>query len=242
MDAFHKDQVIEWYKWLESQLQDIMSVLPPAPENLMSYSPRIPSLILDSCGLMDSVFRQITPDTVIVDNKTKKRSKIDIKDFAKLYSANFDLHNLRSIPFTSPLQFRCPFEPWTNIASGGDYKALEWWKTYNDLKHDRIAHMKTARLNVAIDAICGLHQIISVIPEFSDAILRAGWVDTSGVNPEWLLEIMRKETKTTPFQGYLVESELFILPIGRIVPESIDDFRPSHFNASNRVMQFFGHW
>ena len=243
MEEFDKDQVIEWYNWLEELLLDIMKILPPAPGNLESYSPRLASIILDACGLLDSIFRQITPNEELSTiKKNKKGKEPDVKDFAELYSDEFDLPRIKSIPFISPPKYFCPFKPWEAISSGGDYKPLDWWQTYNDLKHDRIANIKKAGLGNALDALCGLHQVITVVPAFSKAILRAGWIETSEVNPEELLEIMEGRSAPGPGSGFLVESKLFIVPVGIHMPEDIDSFRPLGWCASQRAVQFFGRW
>ena len=41
--------------------------------------------------------------------------------------------------------------------SGGEYKSPTWWQIYNKLKHDRIANLRKAQLEVAIESLCGLH-------------------------------------------------------------------------------------
>jgi len=88
MDEFDKDLILQWYERLEGQLIDVMSHLPPAPENLNSFSPPLASIITDSCALLDSIFRQVTVDPIEVPGKSKptKRRDLDIVDYAQLYA------------------------------------------------------------------------------------------------------------------------------------------------------------
>ena len=243
MNDFEKDQVIQWYEWREEQLLDIMKTLPPAPKNLKSYSPRLASLILDACGLLDSILRQITPDPVRVDGEIKKRNNLDIKDYATLYSTEFNLPKLKSILLIHPPNYRCPFEPWASISSGGDYEPLPWWQTYNGLKHDRIAHMKSAGLDKAIDALCALHQVIAVVPKLRSAVFGRGWINIAGRDPKMLLDAQKSKTINNLFIC-LVESKLFVVSPHRQFPfpENIKDFGPARYFASERVTQFFGRW
>lgn len=242
MDEFDKDQVIEWYGWIELSLLEIMKILPPSPENLEAHSPRLATLILDACGLLDSIFRQITPDPVNVGSTSKSRNQLDIADFAELYSDKFRLSKLKSIPFISPPRYISPFEDWEGIESGGEYKPLPWWNDHTKLKHDRIAHLKRAGLENAILSLCALHQVISIVRQFKGAIFRAGWINTTGINPEMLLEHLEKEAPVPQHYEHFVETRLFMLLIASNVPDDINALRPAGFNASNRVIQFFGRW
>ncbi|MFQ5902987.1 MAG: hypothetical protein ACE5JO_04790 [Candidatus Binatia bacterium] len=153
MDDFDKDLILQWYEDLEGQLLAIMRYLPPAPENLNSYSPRLASLIMDACGLLGSILRQITPDRVTVDGKSTSRKDLNIVHYGKLYTDKFGLASLKSIELISPPKYRCPFAPWDALVSRGNYVPLPWWTTHTDLKHDRIVNLKTAGLVVAMESL-----------------------------------------------------------------------------------------
>jgi hypothetical protein len=77
MEEFDKDQVLQWYGWLEDELLEILKYIPPADPNLATFSPQIATLIIESCGLIDSVLRQISPDLASVDGKSKLRKELD---------------------------------------------------------------------------------------------------------------------------------------------------------------------
>ena len=137
MDDFDKDQILQWYEWLEDELLQILKYIPPSEQNLRAFSPRLASLIVESCGLLDSIFRQISPDPVVVGTKSKPRKKLDIVDYAKLYSAKFELPATKSILLIRPARYLSPFSAWRH-----GYKPAPWWRIHTDLKHDRIANLR----------------------------------------------------------------------------------------------------
>jgi len=239
MDDFHQDLVLQWYDLLERQLLDIMKDLPPVGHNLNSFSPRLAGLILDSCGLLDSILRQTTSDPVTIEGKSKPRRDLNIVDYAKLYAFTFELPTLRSIFLISPPSYLSPFENWSSLASGGDYHSPSWWSIHTDLKHDMIANLEQARLQVAIESLCALHQIVAVVPSFGKAVLRNGWVPGNKPSPEFTLEILEGKRTNYPI---LVEAKLFAAPRGEEkLPDKIEDFMPAYFHGSERLIDFFGH-
>jgi hypothetical protein len=237
MDDFDKDQVLQWYGWLEDELLDIFKYIPPTEQNLETFSPRLASLIIESCGLLDSVLRQVSGEVSIVDGKRVHRHDLDIRDYARLYADRYQIPSAKSILLITPPRYISPFEEWTTLITGGDYKPVGWWRTHTELKHDRIANLKNARLKCAIESLCGLHLIVSTLPEFGRTVLARGWIPGKKTSPQTTIEIL---------EGFgsgslLVESKLFVISRGNEkFPQRIEDFHPSLFNASERVTDFFG--
>jgi hypothetical protein len=237
MDDFDKDQVLQWYKLIEDDLLEILKYIPPAGQNLETFSPRLANLIIESCGLLDSVLRQISPDPANVDGRSIARHNLDILDYAKLYAAKYGIAAAKSILLIMPPRYICPFQEWMGLVSGGDYQPVAWWRTHTELKHDRIANLKKARLEVAVDSLCGLHQIIGTLPEFARAVLAHGWVLGKKTSPQMTIEILEGSASGS----LLVESKLFVIARGQEkFPERIEDFHPSLFSASERVIDFLG--
>ena len=190
MDDFDKDQVLQWYGWLEDELLEILKYIPPADPNLATFSPRIVTLIIESCGLLDSVLRQVSPDPASVEGKSKPRKELDIVDYAKLYAAKFEIATSKSILLVTPPRYLTPFGAWIGLLSGGEYQPVSWWRIHTDLKHDRIANLKKARLEVAIESLCGLHLIIASVPDFAKAVLARGWVVGKKFSPGSTIQIL----------------------------------------------------
>src|SRR5215207_2321461 len=132
MDDFDKDQVLEWYGLLEEELLRILTYIPPADQNLQTFSPRIATLIIEACGLVDSILRQKSPDSVTIGGKNKLRRKLDICDYAELYAAKYQLPTTRSILLITPPRYLAPFLAWKDLVSGGDYQPATWWRIHTD--------------------------------------------------------------------------------------------------------------
>jgi len=116
-------------------------------------------------------------------------------------------------------------------------------ESITELKHDRIACLKKATLEVALQSLCGLYLIIATLPEFASPVLRRGWVPGGGtLGPQFRLEILEGTMSGTAL-SLLVESQLFIVVRGVAkFPHRIEDFYPAHFEfgASERIINFFG--
>ena len=234
MDDSDKDQVLQWYGWLEEELLNILKYIPPSGQNLEAFSPQLATLIIESCGLLDSVFRQISPDRVTVDGKSKRRRELDIVDYSKLYADKFDIAASKSILLIPPARYLIPFRAWL------ENKSPEWWRIHTDLKHDRIANLKKANLNVAIESLCGLQLIVATLPDFARAILRRGWVPGKKMTPEITVRTLESKPGSA-YDSLLVESRFFIVARGaEKFPAKIEDLHLSLFAASERIFDFFG--
>src|SRR5262249_17913189 len=113
-------------------------------QNLSTFSPRLASLIIESCGLLDSILRQISPDPATVDGQSIPRKQLDIVHYAKLYAARFEIPTSKSILMLTPPRYLTPFSAWVALLSGSGYQPATWWRIHTDLKHDRIANLKKA--------------------------------------------------------------------------------------------------
>jgi hypothetical protein len=243
MDDLDKDLVLQWYDSLESQLLEVMRYVPPAPENLTNYSPQLASIVVDACGLLDSILRQVSPDPATISGKSKARRKLDIEDYANLYASKFALPDLKSILLLSPPRYASPFAPWAPLVAGNKYAPTAWWSTHTDLKHDWIANLKKAQLEIAIESLCALHQVIAVVPDLGKAIMRRGWIPGRNLNPEIVVEILG--WKTTPTNAIMIETKLFATARGKTtLPADINDFHPAYITGgqSQRLVDFFGRW
>jgi hypothetical protein len=237
MDDFDKDQVLQWYTQLEEELLGVLKYIPPAKQNLAAFSPRLASVIIESCGLLDSILRQVSPDPAVLDGRSKPKKDLDIVDYAKLYAAKLRIPVAKSIVMITPPRYLSPFNSWIDLLSGGNYRPTTWWRTHTELKHDRIANLERAQLEVAIESLCGLHLMIATLPEFARAVLGRGWVLGKKMSPEYTIEILEGSGS----ESLLVESKLFAVARGpEKLPDQISDFHPSLFNASERVIDFFG--
>lgn len=234
MDEFERDSVIHWYELLEDRLLDFLRLVPPIDANLDVHSPHLAGIILEASGLLDSVFREISPDPVTVSGKQKPAGDLEIGDYEDLYSTHFDLPNYRSYVLVSPPQVRCPFMAW------GRGEHLSWWATYNKIKHNRIPHLRKATLDLAIEAMCALHQVLSRSPDFAEAMLRRHWLKSKVVSPAQALDLLKDDHRWASIR-VLVGTRLFLVGRGRegFLPATLDDFDLDAYHPDDSVLDFF---
>ena len=122
MDEYVGDQVLQWYERIERHVVAFAEQVPLTAENENLAVPTLISWLMDACGLLDSVFRDLTPDPTSIKGKTK--DDWNIQDFAKLYADSLDLTNTRSILLVSPPRYLSPFEPWKEQTEQGHFHWL----------------------------------------------------------------------------------------------------------------------
>ena len=235
MDEATASNIIRWYEGLEEEVVEFLRYVPPQNQNMNVWSPRLATVIVEACGLIDSLFRYISPAKVTIHGKKKKRDKLNILDYAELHSSNLQLPAQKIILLISPPSYRNPFGIWSKQGSRS-FKTPSWWTINNDLKHQRIDNFCKATMDMAIDALAGALLIISKVPELLPATLRHGWLDLGGLNPEHLLETLQKGR-----EGRTLETSLFALWLGYWeLPKDIKDFSPLRYHGSKRLLSFFG--
>ena len=70
---------------------------------------RVAGLVVDACGLLDSILRQVSLDPSVIDDKPKAKDNLNITDYAKLYAASFELPSLVSSELPQSFQrLDCP--------------------------------------------------------------------------------------------------------------------------------------
>lgn len=161
VDEYVQDQVLQWYERIEEQMLEFSKHVPMTEDSKAIPVPTSISWIMDACGLLDSVFRDLTPESVAVRGESKARKDCTIQDFAELYAHLFDLPRTRSLLLVSPLRYVMPFQGWKDRNESGAFSSLSWWKTYTNLKHDRLTYIREGTLGVAINSLAALHQVLS---------------------------------------------------------------------------------
>lgn len=239
MDEATAANIIRWYQGLEEKVEEFLKYIPPQNENMTTWSPQLATIIVEACAIIDSLFFYITPSKVVIHDKEKDRDKLGILDYAELYCGKFELPKRKVIFLASPPSYRNPFDIWANQVSGS-FSSPPWWIVNNDLKHDRITNFNKASMRTAIDALAGSLLIISKVmievPELLRVVLRFGFLDLGGWNPEYFLEILEKGQ-----EGKMLETHLFALWLGHWeLPENIKDFSPLRYGGSKRLLAFFG--
>lgn len=243
MDKYISDQVLKWYERLEQTILEFAKHVPITAANENLQTPYLATTIIDACSLLDSVFRHMTPETVTVKGKQKKRDECNIEDFAQLHSNSLDLANTRSIMLVSPPSYRNPFKPWQNPTPGGRYIYLNWWKSYTGLKHDCLANLNQATLGVALDSLCALHQVLGRSIEMVPHLLRQGWFPVGNYTADYVLKDLDKQSLPAAF---IVQTQLFAVPMGTVrggsgenqFLEELNDLKLYHFVCKPNLLEF----
>lgn len=157
--------VLAQFNELQLRLCSFMKSVPYINRNIGVLSPALPSLLVESCNLIESIFKQYFGDSKV---------RGGLKGYVNIVEPRMNLDESTSILLVSPLQFLCPFKGWIT-------KVPPWWSAYNNLKHDRMNHFESASYENVLMAIAGLHQVIVRSRMFVSPMVREGWINNEGV-------------------------------------------------------------
>ena len=188
--------VVSQFNELETLLADCLSFIPFIDGNRQVISPKFTPIIVESCGLIESIFKEY------VGENDKKHN---LKKYSELVEPHLSLEKTVSIFLNPPILFLNPFNDWTN-------KPPIWWQSYNKLKHDRLNNYDVVTYETVIQAMAGLHQAISRNIDFVPSLLSAGWFnsDSSDVGE---LVVARISLSGTPIQTIPIASKFFVSPL-----------------------------
>ena len=211
--------VVSSFSSLEEQLLNCREYLPFIEQNKFAVSPKFVPIIVDSCSLVESIFKEIS-----IDDK-----KNDFKTFSQLHESTLQLENAISLFLNLPLQFIQPFKGWKT-------KQPSWWKAYNALKHDRLNNFEGATYENTISALCGLHQIIARTQLFIPSIAVAGWLNSESDD---FVEMLAARSAMSGLPELPVESKLYVSPSrGNFVDTTSTSPTIEYWDFSSRVKNF----
>lgn len=129
---------------LENDVERLSRYIEFAEGNFLSYSVEMARLLLSISSEVDVVAKVLCRE---IDGGSKPEG--------------IDEYRRRILPEYSSIcdeavyipRFRLKFTPWASWAQGN---SPEWWKAYNEVKHERMAHFYKASLLNVLNAICGL--------------------------------------------------------------------------------------
>ena len=127
---------------LEERLRECMECIPYTSQNQDVVSPKFPPIILESCSLTESIFKQTTSD----------RERHTLRTYAGVLEPDLELSDTTTIFLSHSLRFLRPFRNW-------QITPPTWWTAYNKLKHDRMGNYEAASYAATVNALAGLHQV-----------------------------------------------------------------------------------
>ena len=187
------DFVFANFKQLEEQLLDCMRYIPFVQQNQSVVSPKFVPIILESCSLIESIFRR---------GITSSR-RHTLKSYCELMEPDLELAGTTTLLLTSPLQFLRPFHNWTAGAPA-------WWIAYNEVKHDRINKFDAATYDFTVSALAGLHQVIARTRTLAGNLAKVGWINEAHPNTP---DLMLFENVGCRPPEIPAESVLFVSPV-----------------------------
>lgn len=243
IDQDHQERVFQWTEFIEGQAERVLRDMPWTPENEKAWSPRIASLVIEACSLIDSVFKAILPagaSAIVKGKDTPIGVKPSLEKLAAYFNPKRGLHDYRALFLSGTGHLIGPFSIWD--PENTTYENPDWWETYNDLKHNRVQHLHEVTLRVAVQALAGAFLVVATSVELGEGLIRSGWLDTSRYVEYVALDDFRRHgpLAAEPNVHFPLESELFFTSVGsRRLPARIEDFQPSTYGASSRVRRFF---
>lgn len=243
LDEYISAQLLEWYERIEDGILEFAEHVPLIHTNDVITSPRLASYLLDACGLIDSVFREMTPDPANIVQQVVRRGDCGIKEFAVLHSQELLLPKVRSILLVSPPRYFMPFKSWETVTSIQTYCDLEWWNSYNALKHDRLSHLSRATLGTALEALSALHQVLARRLDLVPILIRKGWFPVT-YSRQFIIDEVAKGRLPAVF---IVQSKLFATPTGTSLDPSADGQFPDpiehltlyNYQCKDDLLNFF---
>ena len=149
-----------WYYFsaLVDDFQALARYVEISPDNYATYSLEFVRLLL-SCGLEIDVVAKLLCTAI---NPSAEAG--DIHDYKKVIAGQYP--KLSTIEVDLP-RYDISLTPWK---SWGEDKAPDWWKRYNDVKHERIKYFSQANLENTLNALGGLCVLVSYLyhKELSD--------------------------------------------------------------------------
>jgi hypothetical protein len=145
---------------LTRQLQRICETVHPSTETFNVYGHEIRNLLILACTEVEAHWRGV----LNANGASKSDDRFSTKDYVKVtfamrlseYSISFPFY-----PWISPIR---PFEKWGT--TGQPTRELDWYDSYNTVKHDREKNFKKATLENAFKAVSAC--AVMMLAQFGD--------------------------------------------------------------------------
>ena len=136
---------------IQKDIHNLFDYVEPADENLSCYSFRIHELLLRTCVEIEANCKAI-----LVENGYVKNGDLNMSDYKRInVSHKLSTYKSRFPIWSGTHNVRTPFEAWATDSP------LDWYQSYNRVKHDRHAEFTNATFENLTNAFCGLHVLLS---------------------------------------------------------------------------------
>jgi len=205
------ETVLNTYQRIEDSLQNVLQVVPYCDNHKQTWSDHLVTVILESCSLLDSLWRAESWQSSCVQS-TKKRNDIKMFDYFRYFGEYMEPKWI--VFWGEKPEMIYPFKGWSKTGlykTRKDQDFLDWWTAYNSLKHDRLQNRPEASLHRSVRAVSALFLAILRCEDCRLAIAQAGWLSCGFSKPEaWLGE----DTPSCKDRYIAAESNLFSYAVG----------------------------
>jgi hypothetical protein len=177
---------IPYYLELQRRMFDIFRYVSCHEKNFDSYSVILESLLVDTCSFFDSLCQTLIREKSRAGHTFKQESRIgdfqkkvtgraefNFGDYRTLLEGDFhlskrevNLNPYEDALYSNPMHYApdkisgylmAPFKEWA--AGTGN---SPWWRTFTDLKHDRLSNFRKANLRHTIHALAAVFVILTL--------------------------------------------------------------------------------
>lgn len=203
---FPGESVLNTYLRIEDMLCDVLRVIPYCPAHHSVWSDALVPVLIESCSLLDSLWKFEVKQSPCV-----KKNRLTMNDYFTYFGSYLQYKWL--VFWGEETEVLTPFENWSKSGryAPEDYSELDWWKAYNEVKHERLMNRASATLSVSVKSLAGLFLAILRCELCRDAIVQVGWL--TGQSPSSVVFLSDDHGDVN--ERYIAaESKIFSYPVG----------------------------
>jgi len=242
--------VVNWFTEAEKNLYEFLGFVPYCDEHKNVWSPQLLTIFFDVCSQLDSLWSW--------EIDKNKRNPIRKNPCIVDYFIHFgsDIASKWAVFWGGSGEKVQPFSPWSSLSVSNFTQAtwesrkdleLEWWKAYQNVKHNRIKNQEEAKLKYVVEAICGMFLAIIRCEDCWDILWEKGWLffDETQVLSIYPFELLKKDFGRQCSISILcaeykivIETKLFSYPV-LYCNKNVQKGSEWDVNASNRFKAWF---
>jgi hypothetical protein len=143
------------YRAITSDLLKLCEYVDPCQANALAFSHRTFELFLRTCTELENLWKYVLRD----NNHPGPEPKWDIYSYQEVERSYGQALSNKEVIFVywkpDPVRYWKPFDDW--LTRGRGQIVLPWYKSYNQVKHDRDANFHEASLENLITSVAALH-------------------------------------------------------------------------------------
>lgn len=133
-------------------LTSLFDFIEPEPQNLTTYSNKIREALILGCTEVEYLLKK-----TLIDNNYTNMPRLNTKDYVKtLPYLKLEQYSVKLKMFPNIGSF----SPFNNWSSSQPTTSLNWYDSYNAVKHDRGSNKNRSNLEMLINAIAAIHIIL----------------------------------------------------------------------------------